>query len=502
MTAPRNATCNSFDPVFDGPADDPANYCNDCGAVAAAHSKPAAAAPHFHAGRNDAGYLPEAEVATFATFEDAKTYMIGELLEAADNVASWAEPHDCDDIPCPTFGDDCPEQLGNAAALEAESLNLESGPEWQAYLSDGRSLPVSWWITPCAEDDCDGLDELEDDSTIRAEIGTTGEIGEVEVSGNAGSDIAQAVKLEHPNCEQNTCDVSAALEAGYPMAAAYLLDGATEAPLLAAVVMRYFPAAGIRDDAVMADFDAWCAYAKAHSRQCQACEAWLYVEGVESEWCGNCGEEVPAVPPAYLEAAMRGYLECALWSSTDEDGKPLDSAYSVDDIGQDWIEEARGEVVDFLADNWADVADLEAAQVGHDFWLTRNRHGAGFWDRGLGERGQRLTDAAHAYGESDLELRPPSFWQLLEDPPKRCAEVAALWSWSLNYDAGRGPATLFLDLIGYSQDEYGQALYNLADASLGYRELEYLRDAMTEYLADPHAVRGFVSTLLEAEATR
>ena len=39
---------------------------------------------------------------------------------------------------------------------------------------------------------------------------------------------------------------------------------------------------------------------------------------------------------------------------------------------------------------------------GHDFWLTRNRHGAGFWDRGYPEAiGKALTDAAHAEGSAD-----------------------------------------------------------------------------------------------------
>ena len=42
--------------------------------------------------------------------------------------------------------------------------------------------------------------------------------------------------------------------------------------------------------------------------------------------------------------------------------------------------------------------------AGHDFWLTRNGHGAGFWDRGLGEAGKKLTDAAHAFGECNLYL--------------------------------------------------------------------------------------------------
>lgn len=30
--------------------------------------------------------------------------------------------------------------------------------------------------------------------------------------------------------------------------------------------------------------------------------------------------------------------------------------------------------------------------VGHDLWLTRNGHGVGFWDRGMGRVGKRLTD--------------------------------------------------------------------------------------------------------------
>ena len=72
---------------------------------------------HFHAGHNDAGYLPESDPETFDTFEDAKRYMFGELLWAADNMASWADEHDCDDVPCPTYGDECPEQLASEVTL-------------------------------------------------------------------------------------------------------------------------------------------------------------------------------------------------------------------------------------------------------------------------------------------------------------------------------------------------------------------------------------------------
>lgn len=43
-------------------------------------------------------------------------------------------------------------------------------------------------------------------------------------------------------------------------------------------------------------------------------------------------------------------------------------------------------------------------QAGVDFWLTRNGHGAGFWDRGLGDVGNELTEAARASGARDAYL--------------------------------------------------------------------------------------------------
>lgn len=89
------------------------------------------------------------------------------------------------------------------------------------------------------------------------------------------------------------------------------------------------------------------------------------------------------------------------------------------------------------------------------------------------------------------------FWELLEDPPAGCDAVADLWSWSTNYDAGKGPATLFLDLIGYSADEFGEPLYDMKNASLGYVELGKLADALTAYSDRPHDVRAFVGRVVE-----
>lgn len=103
-----------------------------------------------------------------------------------------------------------------------------------------------------------------------------------------------------------------------------------------------------------------------------------------------------------MNTFIKAYLECALWSSQDEDGDPLDSVFGIDDLAPETLRQAIEDCTAFQADNASDLEGIDPSQAGHDFWLTRNRHGAGFWDRGLGEVGQRLTDASHAYGEVDL----------------------------------------------------------------------------------------------------
>ncbi len=114
-----------------------------------------------------------------------------------------------------------------------------------------------------------------------------------------------------------------------------------------------------------------------------------------------------------LDQFTRAYIDCALWSSTDESndsgGEPLDRNYSVDDLAPEALESIIAECADFQTAQAELLAQAEYGarwtndeMAGHDFWLTRNHHGAGFWDRGLGDVGRMLTDAAHGYGESNL----------------------------------------------------------------------------------------------------
>lgn len=109
-----------------------------------------------------------------------------------------------------------------------------------------------------------------------------------------------------------------------------------------------------------------------------------------------------------LSTLVEAYLIAALWSSNDEStpqgGEPFDKNYSISDLHPDTIAKAIKDCDDFQskAGNLLDALDNE--QAGHDFCLTRNHHGAGFWDRGLGEIGDKLTDLSHEFNDINLYI--------------------------------------------------------------------------------------------------
>lgn len=103
-----------------------------------------------------------------------------------------------------------------------------------------------------------------------------------------------------------------------------------------------------------------------------------------------------------LDVFTRSYIAAAYWTDTGDDEQPdsetpmavesivaakLDCAHFQQHVGA-WLELAYAE-------------GYTPEQAGIDFWLTRNHHGSGFWDRGL-ECGERLTEATDDYGSCDL----------------------------------------------------------------------------------------------------
>lgn len=104
---------------------------------------------------------------------------------------------------------------------------------------------------------------------------------------------------------------------------------------------------------------------------------------------------------------VAGYRAAALWSSVGPDNEPLDvSPYS---LSAEATQQFSDEAIEFVTSNaehvlaFVEVTGLGWGQIGHDFWLTRNGHGAGFWDRGVaGPAVDALVESSHAWGEQNL----------------------------------------------------------------------------------------------------
>ena len=108
-----------------------------------------------------------------------------------------------------------------------------------------------------------------------------------------------------------------------------------------------------------------------------------------------------------LDAFTRAFLNAALWAGTDDNGEPLEDRFTLADVADATVADAAADCADFQAAHAALLDGADPAQAGHDFYLTRNRHGAGFWDRDRSTypadpEGRALTDAAHAFGPWDF----------------------------------------------------------------------------------------------------
>jgi hypothetical protein len=118
-----------------------------------------------------------------------------------------------------------------------------------------------------------------------------------------------------------------------------------------------------------------------------------------------------------LDSFTQAYITCALWSSNDESnesgGNPMDQNYSPEDIAPECLARIVEDCKQFQADNAELLSkytgEFSAEQAGHDFWLSRNGHGAGFFDRvsnghELEETCDKLQEIARKFGEFDLYI--------------------------------------------------------------------------------------------------
>lgn len=125
-----------------------------------------------------------------------------------------------------------------------------------------------------------------------------------------------------------------------------------------------------------------------------------------------------------LSPFCQGYIEALFWTNTEgsreagtydpENGSALPEEAGFSDLAPETLALIIADCEAFQAEakkiiarkiGFADLEtedgdDYTTQQAGHDFWLTRCGHGAGFWDRGLPHGlGDDLTEAARRHGE-------------------------------------------------------------------------------------------------------
>jgi hypothetical protein len=128
-----------------------------------------------------------------------------------------------------------------------------------------------------------------------------------------------------------------------------------------------------------------------------------------------------------MNPSLRQLAETLLWSETDNadesGGQPLDANYSPEDIDADsleelnkrfqsFVEEAEKEITEKIGDDWSSIDDFYTGtanseyQTEHDFILTANGHGCGFWEAFYWSKevGEILTRLAEKHREIHADV--------------------------------------------------------------------------------------------------
>jgi len=133
--------------------------------------------------------------------------------------------------------------------------------------------------------------------------------------------------------------------------------------------------------------------------------------------CPCCGETrlLSRYPePEYTEDAMCDAPGCGVREISNP--PPMDANYSESDLAPETLKKMSADCEQFLTD-WQGAIDKAIAtgevncgpdygpqeRAAHDFWLSRNGHGAGFFDGDWPEPyGDILQEAAESFGECNL----------------------------------------------------------------------------------------------------
>ena len=107
------------------------------------------------------------------------------------------------------------------------------------------------------------------------------------------------------------------------------------------------------------------------------------------------------------DGMVAAYIATALWSSTNDDDTPMDAWYGVEDFDPEALLMLAEDCVEFLSESLSEIGPelldhWSLPSLAYDFWLTRNGHGAGFWDRTDRPHWEVLDRIAKRYGTQDI----------------------------------------------------------------------------------------------------
>lgn len=92
------------------------------------------------------------------------------------------------------------------------------------------------------------------------------------------------------------------------------------------------------------------------------------------------------------------------------------------------------------------------------------------------------------------------YYEMLDNPLKWTEPLADLVNWSINYENNE-PFKKFLDLIGFTEENYGESIGNWKKVTEGldYSSLFYIGQALIIYSDKPQDVFKWISELEEQE---
>ena len=108
-----------------------------------------------------------------------------------------------------------------------------------------------------------------------------------------------------------------------------------------------------------------------------------------------------------IDTFTAAYIEALLYSTCDfNDNGDMGENFEDHDAG-DFDKASMAEILSdctAFQDTHIDLIIDDLAQAGRDFALTRNRHGAGFWDGDWpSDASKVLTDDSHTYGTMGVQ---------------------------------------------------------------------------------------------------